>query len=270
MTKTQLRRIPAYVFLSVAVLLSVFPLYFMAVSATNTSNEVVASKLLPGGHLLENFRTLVDSQPLGSAFYHSSVNAIATTVLALILCSIAGYAFEIYHSRAKDAVMAILLLAIMIPFAATMIPLFRLFAQMGLVNSTFAVIVPLIATPFLILLFRQASRTFPHEIIEAARLDGLGEVSIFARIYLPTMKPTLAAAGVITFLFSWNNFLWPKVILVDNAYQTLPMLLSNMRAGYVTDYGSLMLAVLIVSVPTMVVFLLLQRSFAEGVTGAIK
>lgn len=270
MTKTQLRRIPAYAFLSVAVFLSVFPLYFMAVSATNTSNEVVASKLLPGGHLVENFQTLVDSQPLWSALYHSSVNAILTTLLALILCSIAGYAFEIYHSRAKDAVMGILLLAIMIPFAATMIPLFRLFAQLGMVNSTFAVIVPLIATPFLILLFRQASRSFPHEIIEAARLDGLGEVSIFSRIYLPTMKPTLAAAGVITFLFSWNNFLWPKVILVDNAYQTLPMLLSNMRAGYVTDYGSLMLAVFIVSVPTMVVFLLLQRSFAEGVTGAIK
>ena len=270
MTRTTLRRIPAYAFLTVAVILSVFPLYFMAVSATNTSNDVIASKLLPGGHLVDNFQALVDAQPLGSAFYHSSVNAIATTVLALVLCSIAGYAFEIYHSRAKDAVMAILLLAIMIPFAATMIPLFRLFAQVGLVNSTFAVILPLIATPFLILLFRQASRSFPHEIIEAARLDGLGEVSIFARIYLPTMKPTLAAAGVITFLFSWNNFLWPKVILVDNKYQTLPMLLSNMRAGYVTDYGSLMLAVLIVSVPTMVVFLLLQRSFAEGVTGAIK
>ena len=270
MTRTTLRRLPAYVFLSVAVVLSVFPLYFMAVSATNTSNEVVASKLVPGTHLLENFRALVDAQPLGSAFYHSTVNAVATTVLALVLCSIAGYAFEIYHSRAKDAVMAILLLAIMIPFAATMIPLFRLFAQVGMVNSTFAVILPLVATPFLILLFRQASRSFPHEIIEAARLDGLGEVSIFARIYLPTMKPTLAAAGVITFLFSWNNFLWPKVILVDNAYQTLPMLLSNMRAGYVTDYGSLMLAVLIVSVPTMVIFLALQRHFAEGVTGAIK
>lgn len=257
-------------FLSVAVVLSVFPLYFMAVSATNTSNDVVASKLLPGGHLVENFQTLVSSQPLWSASYHSAVNAIATTVLALILCSIAGYAFEIYHSRAKDSVMAFLLLAIMIPFAATMIPLFRLFADLGMVNSTLAVILPLVATPFLILLFRQASRSFPHEIIEAARLDGLGEVSIFARIYLPTMKPTLAAAGVITFLFSWNNFLWPKVILVDNAYQTLPMLLSNMRAGYVTDYGSLMLAVLIVSVPTMVVFLALQRHFAEGVTGAIK
>jgi lactose/L-arabinose transport system permease protein len=269
-TKTTLRRLPAYAFLSVAVICSVFPLYFMAVSATNTSNEVVGSKLLPGGHLLENFRNLVDSQPLGTAFYHSSINAVVTTVLALVLCSIAGYAFEIYHSRAKDAVMAVLLLAIMIPFAATMIPLFRLFAQVGLVNSTTAVVLPLIATPFLILLFRQASRSFPHEIIEAARLDGLGEVSIFARIYLPTMKPTLAAAGVITFLFSWNNFLWPKVILVDNAYQTLPMLLSNMRAGYVTDYGSLMLAVLIVSVPTMAIFLLLQRHFAEGVTGAIK
>ena len=108
MTRTTLRRIPAYLFLSVAVVLSVFPLYFMTVSATNTSNEVVASKLLPGSHLLENFQTLVDSQPLGTALYHSSVNAIATTLLALVLCSIAGYAFEIYHSRAKDAVMAIL------------------------------------------------------------------------------------------------------------------------------------------------------------------
>ena len=270
MTRTTLRRLPAYAFLSLAVVLSVFPLYYMAVSATNTSQEVVGSKLLPGSHLVENFQSLVDSQPLWTAFYHSAVNAVATTVLALALCSIAGYAFEIYHSRAKDAVMAILLLAIMIPFAATMIPLFRLFAQLGMVNSTLAVILPLVATPFLILLFRQASRSFPHEIIEAARLDGLGEMSIFARIYLPTMKPTLAAAGVITFLFSWNNFLWPKVILVDNAYQTLPMLLSNMRAGYVTDYGSLMLAVFIVSVPTMVVFLALQRHFAEGVTGAIK
>ena len=91
MTRTTLRRIPAYLFLSVAVVLSVFPLYFMTVSATNTSNEVIASKLLPGGHLLDNFRSLVDAQPLGTAFYHSAVNAVATTLLALVLCSIAAF-----------------------------------------------------------------------------------------------------------------------------------------------------------------------------------
>jgi lactose/L-arabinose transport system permease protein len=151
-----------------------------------------------------------------------------------------------------------------------MIPLFQMFADFGLVNSSFAVILPFISTPFLILLFRQASRNFPHDIIEAARLDGLRELAIFVRIYVPTMKPTFAAAAVITFMASWNNFLWPKVILVDNAVQTMPMLLSNIRAGYVTDYGMLMLAVLIASLPAMAIFLVLQRSFAEGITGAIK
>jgi len=121
-----------------------------------------------------------------------------------------------------------------------------------------------------VLFFRQASRSFPHEIIEAARIDGLGEISIFFRIFLPTMKSTLAAGAVITFMTAWNNFLWPKVILINNNFQTMPMLISNLRAGYVTDYGVLMLAVLLASLPTMVIFLVLQRAFAEGITGAIK
>jgi lactose/L-arabinose transport system permease protein len=264
------RRTPGYLFLSLAALASVFPLYFMVVSATNTSQEVLASKLVPGTHLLENFTALVTSQPLGSALWYSAVNAVGTTVLALAITSVAGYAFEVYHTRAKDWLMGLLLLAIMIPFAATMIPLFQMFADLGLVNSSYAVILPAVSTPFLILLFRQASRSFPHEIIEAARIDGLRELAIFLRIYLPTNKSTVAAAAVITFMAAWNNFLWPKVILVDNAYQTMPMLLSNIRAGYVTDYGMLMLAVLIASLPAMAIFLVLQRSFAEGITGAIK
>lgn len=261
---------PGYVFLTAAALASVFPLYFMVVSATNTSQEVLGSKLVPGTHLMENFQSLTTAQPLGSALWHSAVIAVGTTVLALAITSIAGYGFEVYHTRAKDRLMGVLLLAIMIPFAATMIPLFRMFAHLGLVNSSFAVILPAISTPFLILLFRQASRSFPHDIIEAARLDGLRELAIFVRIYLPTMRSTFAAAAVITFMAAWNNFLWPKVILVDNAYETMPMLLSNLRAGYVTDYGVLMLAVLIASLPAMVIFLVLQRSFAEGITGAIK
>ncbi|HMR12884.1 MAG TPA: carbohydrate ABC transporter permease, partial [Arachnia sp.] len=180
------------------------------------------------------------------------------------------YGFEIYHSKGKDRLMAVLLLAMMIPFAATMIPLFRLFANIGLLNSTWAVIIPAIATPFLILLFRQASRNFPHEMLEAARLDGLNEVAIFFRIYMPTMRSTYAAAAVITFMAAWNNFLWPKVILLKTEYQTMPMLISNLSAGYVTNYGVLMLAVLLASLPTMVIFLILQRSFAAGMTGAIK
>ncbi len=269
MTRT-LRRLPGYVFLSLAAIASVFPLYFMVVSATNTSQDVLNSRMWPGSNLLQNWADLTAAQNVGSAMWYSSINAVATTVVSLVVCSIAGYGFEVYHSRGKDRLMGLLLLAMMIPFAATMIPLFQMFATFGMVNSTFAVILPAIATPFLVLLFRQAARSFPHEIIDAARMDGLNELNIFFRIFLPTMRSTYAAAAVITFMTAWNNFLWPKVILVSNAYQTMPMLISNLRAGYVTNYGVLMLAVLLASLPTMFIFLVLQRSFAEGITGAIK
>lgn len=270
MTRYKWRQVPGYVFLTVFSIFSVFPLYFMAVSATNTSQDVLGSRMIPGGNLVQNFTDLLGAADLWSAMLNSALIAVGTTVLALLVSSIAGYGFEIYHSKGKDRLMAVLLLAMMIPFAATMIPLFRLFANIGLLNSTWAVIIPAIATPFLILLFRQASRNFPHEMLEAARLDGLNEVAIFFRIYMPTMRSTYAAAAVITFMAAWNNFLWPKVILLKTEYQTMPMLISNLSAGYVTNYGVLMLAVLLASLPTMIIFLVLQRSFAEGMTGAIK
>ena len=265
-----LRRSGRYIFLTVAGVLSVFPLYFMVVSATNTSQDVLASKLLPGGKLMENWNNLLASQDVASAFYHSTVNAVVTTVLALAVSSIAGYAFEVYHSPTKDRFMWVLLLAIMIPFAATMIPLFQVFAKLGMINSTWAVVLPVIATPFLVLIFRQSARSFPHEIIEAARVDGVGELGIFFRMFIPTMRSAYIAATVITFLAAWNNFLWPKVILISSDYQTMPMLISNLLAGYVTDYGALMLAVLIASVPTVLLFLFLQRSFVAGFTGSVK
>ena len=270
MTRYKWRQVPGYVFLTVFSIFSVFPLYFMAVSATNTSQDVLGSRMIPGGNLVQNFTDLLGAADLWSAMLNSALIAVGTTVLALLVSSIAGYGFEIYHSKGKDRLMAVLLLAMMIPFAATMIPLFRLFANIGLLNSTWAVIIPAIATPFLILLFRQASRNFPHEMLEAARLDGLNEVAIFFRIYMPTMRSTYAAAADITFMAAWNNFLWPKVILLKTEYQTMPMLISNLSAGYVTNYGVLMLAVLLASLPTMVIFLILQRSFAAGMTGAIK
>lgn len=269
MTK-RLSRLPAYTFLTVFSIFSVFPLYFMVVSATNTSADVLSSRLLPGTHFVDNAAALFQTQDVLSAMWSSAAIAVGTTVLALAVCSIAGYGFEVFHTRGKDVLMSVLLLAIMIPFAAIMIPLFQLFADAGMVNSLWAVIIPAIATPFLILLFRQASRSFPHELVEAARIDGLNELSIFVRIYVPTMKSTFAAAGVITFMIAWNNFLWPKVILIDSDVFTMPMLIANLSAGYVTDYGVLMFAVLLASLPTVLVFFLLQRAFAEGITGAIK
>ena len=259
-----------YLILTVASILSVFPLYYMFCASTNRSIDVIAGKLIPGTYLIDNFKALIAQQNLRLALCNSFRNATVLTILCLLVCSIAGYGFEIYHDKAKDAVFTVLLTAMMIPFAAIMIPMFRMFSQLKMVNTMAAFMLPSISTPFMIMMFRQNSRNFPRDILEAARLDGLNEFQIFYRMYIPCMKATYAAAAVITFMAAWNNFLWPKVILLKTEYQTMPMLISNLSAGYVTNYGVLMLAVLLASLPTMVIFLILQRSFAAGMTGAIK
>ena len=158
----------------------------------------------------------------------------------------------------------------MIPFAAIMIPMFRMFSTLKMVNTMTAFMLPSIATPFMIMMFRQNARSFPVDIIEAARIDGLNEVRIFFQMFIPTMKSTYAAAAVITFMNAWNSYLWPKVIMTDNKAMTMPMLIANLITGYVTDYGMLMCGVLFCSIPTMIVFFVLQKQFAEGITGAVK
>ncbi len=151
-----------------------------------------------------------------------------------------------------------------------MIPLYTMFAQAGLLNNPLGFVLPTMATPFLIMLFRQASRSFPKEIIEASRLEGLNEIQIFFRMYIPTMKSTYAAAMTIVFMNAWNNYLWPKIIMNNGQTLTMPMLTANIKAGYVIDYGVMMLAVLLSTLPTIIVFFLLQKSFAEGISGSVK
>ena len=270
MTSNKWKNAISYIVLTIASLLSVFPLYYMISGATNKSIDIVRGRLIPGTYLMENFKSLTTNQNLGLAMFNSFRNAIIITVLTLLICSIAGYGFEIYHDKGKDLLMSILLLAMMLPFVALMIPLFTMFSKIGLVNSWMALVLPSISTPFMIMLFRQASRSFPVDIIEASRLEGMSEISIFFRMYIPVMKSTYGAAMTVTFMNAWNNYLWPKVILQNNESITMPMLVANLKSGYSVDYGMLMLGVLICTLPTAVIFFCLQKSFSNGLTGAVK
>lgn len=267
---TKGKKIVSYVFLTVVSLISVFPLYYMICASTNKSIDVIRGKLIPGGELINNFKNLIAQYNVGSAMVNSFKYAIFLTAISLVICSLAGYGFEIYHDKGKDILMSIILLAMMVHFAATMIPLYRMFSKVGLLNTAAGFILPTISTPFLIMMFRQSARSFPHDIIEAARIDGLNELQIFFRMFMPTMKSTYAAAMTITFMNAWNNYLWPKVIMTDKASITMPMLVANLKEGYVTDYGMLMLAVFLCTIPTAIIFFILQKSFAEGITGAVK
>ena len=266
----QRRLIPTYIFLIIVAFLSVFPFYWMISAATNTTFDVASGKLTFGTHLIENFQNLTSNYNLWRAMGNSFLYAVVQTVIAILICSLAGYGFELYHDKGKDRVFSILLLAMMIPQVATMIPLFKLLSAGDLLNSVWGFILPSISTPFLIMMFRQNSRNFPVDTMEAARIDGLNEFQIFYRMYIPMMKSTYAAAAVITFMNAWNSYLWPKVIMTQPEAQTMPMLIANMSSGYTTDYGMLMTGVLFCSVPTMIVFFVLQKQFAEGITGAVK
>ena len=266
----QKRLIPSYIFLIIVSFISVFPLYWMFSAATNSTVDVARGKITFGTHAIENFQKLIAQQDLWGALGNSFLYAGVQTIAALFICSLAGYGFELYHDRHKDRVFSVLLLAMMVPQVATMIPLFKMISKMRLLNTVWAFILPAISTPFLIMMFRQNSRNFPVDIMEAARIDGLSEFKIFFKMYMPIMKSTYAAAAVITFMNAWNAYLWPKVVMTDNSAQTMPMLIANVAAGYTIDYGVLMMGVLFCSIPTMIIFFVLQKQFAEGITGAVK
>lgn len=266
----QRRLIPTYIFLIICSFISVFPLYWMISAATNQSVDVARGKISFGVYALENFQKLTEQTDLWGAMGNSFLYSIVQTIVALLICSLAGFGFELYHDKAKDKVFSILLLAMMVPQVATMIPLFKMVSSAGLLNTVWAFILPSISTPFLIMMFRQNSRNFPVDIMEAARLEGLSEFQIFFKMYMPVMKSTYAAAAVITFMNAWNAYLWPKVVMADTRAQTMPMLIANLSSGYTTDYGVLMMGVLFCSLPTMIVFFILQKQFAEGITGAVK
>ena len=266
----QRRLIPSYIFLIFWSLISVFPFYWMISAATNNTVDVARGKLTFGTYALQNYQSLIGSQKLWSSLGNSFLYAIVQTLLCLFICSLAGFGFELYHDKGKDILFSILLLAMMVPQVATMIPLFKMISHMKLLNTVWAFILPSISTPFMIMMFRQNSRNFPVDIMEAARIDGLNEFQIFYKMYVPVMKSTYAAAAVISFMNAWNAYLWPKVVMTDNRAQTMPMLIANLANGYKVDYGVLMMGVLFCSVPTMIVFFVLQKQFAEGITGSVK
>ncbi|CAJ1317098.1 carbohydrate ABC transporter permease [Paenibacillus sp. PK4536] len=265
-----------YIFLSIAAFISIFPFFWMLVSATNLSVDVTQGRLLPGSHLIENFQKLTSSVDIIGALGNSAKISISTTILALLIASLAGYGFEVYRSKAKDIVFNILLLSMMIPFAAMMVPLYRMFGKISNVvpvigiDTLASVVIPTVTTAFLIFFFRQSTKMFPKDLLEAGRMDGLTELGLFFRVYMPTMKTSYAAAAIITFMSSWNNYLWPLVVLQSPENQTIPLLISNMGSSYAPDFGMIMIAIVFSTLPTAIVFFVMQKHFVAGMVGSVK
>lgn len=231
-----------------------------------------------GDQLLVNLTNLFNNDlGFAQALKNSAIIALITTVLALLISSAAGYGFEIYKSKARNKVFNILLLSMMVPFAALMIPLFQMFSKlsgtplewMG-INTFFSVIFISVATAFLIFFFRQNVKSFPKDMIEAARVDGVSEIGIFFKVFMPSITNTYAAAAIITFMNSWNAYMWPLITLQTPEKRTIPLILSAMGASYTPDYGMIMCAIVLATIPTALIFFIMQKQFVEGMIGSVK
>ena len=254
----------AVVALVAAVML--FPLYCMVVVAFTPRDALFDSgaRLWPGSFTTANFTSLFDRFPMGTWFVNSVMVAAITTAISVTVNLLAGYALAKLRFPGRGAVFVLVLSTMMIPTQAIMFPQFRTVIDLGLFGTFWAVILPSAATAFGIFLARQFLLAIPDELLEAARVDGAGQLRIFLQIVLPLCRPLIAVLVLLAFMAQWNDFLWPLIALKDPALYTLPVSLRFLQGQYDADYGGLMAAALITCLPLVVLFVLLQRYFVEG------
>ncbi|MGL4998404.1 MAG: carbohydrate ABC transporter permease [Fusobacteriaceae bacterium] len=269
-TKNRITDTLIYIFLGIAALFSIFPFYWLITGATNKSSEITTGKLVFGTELVNNFTKLISTTNILEAFFNTVKITLIYSVLALLITSLAAYGFDKFKTPGKEVLYKMLLVSMMIPFAALMIPLFRLMVKINLIDNYMAVIIPGLSSMFLIFFFRQSLKSFPNQIVEAARIDGASEIQIFFRIVIPPMKPTIAAAAIYAFMGQWNNYLWPLIVLQSPENKTLTLTVSSMSSAYFIDYGVLMLAIVIATLPIIIMFITMQKSFVEGMVGSSK
>ncbi|MEP6633928.1 MAG: carbohydrate ABC transporter permease [Luteimonas sp.] len=227
--------------------------------------------LLPSSVSLDNYHALFARIGLGRNFANSVLVSGAITALSLLVNTMAGYAFAKLRFAGRERVFQILLAALVIPGQVAMLPLFLMMKSFGLANNFGGVIVPALATVFGIFLVRQYARSIPDELLEAARIDGAGEFRIFLQIVLPMLKPVLVTLAIFTFMASWNDFMWPLIVLNDQSLYTLPVALASLSREHIQDVEMMMAGAVITVLPVLLLFLMLQRYYIQGLLlGSVK
>ena len=227
--------------------------------------------LLPSAATLDNYREMFGRTGMGRNFVNSVLVSVAITLGSLLCNTLAGYAFAKLRFAGRERVFQLLLAALVIPAQVAMLPLFLLMKQLGLVNSYAGVVVPALAGVFGIFLVRQYARSIPDELLEAARIDGAGEWRIFFQIVLPMLKPVLVTLAIFTFMAAWNDFMWPLIVLTDQEHYTLPVALASLSREHIMDVEMMMAGAVVTVIPVLLLFLLLQRYYIQGLLlGSVK
>jgi multiple sugar transport system permease protein len=257
-----------YVVMTVGLFLVVVPFLWMLVASFKPEAEVraVPPTWWPETITLDNYDRLFTQLDFPTYFKNSVIVALVVTVGNMAFCSMLGYALAKLSFPGKRLLFVIVLGTLMVPGVVTFVPLFVLTTKMGLSNTLTGMILPFLAAPFGVFLMRQYISSLPDELIQAARIDGAGELRIFASVILPLCGPALATLGILTFLASWNNFLWPLVVAQTEDKYTLPVALALYAVGQnATQYGLLLAGSVVVVLPVLAIFLFLQRHIMQGI-----
>ena len=274
MKTERMSRWGAYLLVLVGALIMLAPFYFMFVFATQSRSAIfnLPPPLWFGDDFLANLKILTTRLPFWRNLGWSVYVALASTALTLLFCSMGGYAFALLEFRFKKALFGLVMATMLLPSFMNMIPTFMIMDALGWIDQHRALYIPGAASAFGIFLMRQfATTAVPRELIEAARMDGCGEFSIYWRIVLPLLKPALGTLGLITFIASWNNFIGPLIVMRSAENYTLPLALRSLQSPVNTEWGALMAGSALATIPLLILFALSSRQLIAGLTsGAVK
>lgn len=258
-----------YIALSIGLIITLMPFLWMLLGSFKTQGELLQRPITwwPEQATLDNYSRWLTQLDYGQFFFNSLVVALVVVAGNIVFCSMVAYALAKLDFPGKRVLFGLVLLMLMVPGVVTLVPMFVLVANMGLVNTYPALILPFLAGPLGVFLMRQFILGVPDALLEAARIDGAGEFRIFLRVVMPQCGPAIATLAILTFLGSWNNFLWPLVVAQTEQMYTLPVALSLYSVGSNgTYYGLLMAGSVLVVTPILILFLFLQRYFVQGIT----
>lgn len=249
------------------------PLVWMVSASLMPTGEAntFPPRFVPSRVTLDHYATLFTGLDLGRYVLNSTLVALGATGLSLLVTSLAGYALAKLRFRGRDLTFKLLLAALVVPAQVTMLPLFLELKQLGLVNSYLGVLIPYLAPVYGIFLIRQYALSIPDDLLDAARIDGAGELRLYGTVVLPVIAPALATLAIFTFLGTWNDFMWPLIVLSDDSRHTLPVALARLSGEHVQDTELMMAGSVITVLPVFMTFVILQRHYIQGImAGSLK
>jgi multiple sugar transport system permease protein len=272
-TRRRVSQVILYALLIIGALLALFPMLWMVSASFMPAGEASTypPHLIPTRITFDHYRDLFTRLNLGRYLFNSTLIAVTVTAVSLVINSMAGYAFAKLRFRGRDRTFRILSLGLVLPVQIAMLPLFLLMKNLHLINTYWGVIIPGMASIFGIFLIRQYALSIPDDMLDAARIDGASELRIYWEVVVPGILPILATLAIWTFLATWNDFMWPLIVLSDESHYTLPVALANLSGEHVQDTELMMAGSVLTVIPVLAVFLFLQRYYIQGVmAGSVK